>query len=192
MDLNASSHDEVVVTVSARKKTDKQSADGYIIKLSSPAIAKCVNGQTYQSSLTVGEKGKILFDRVELTPDCNITVPSGTTIDSNNNGQLDSSDKIINFEMKAPADVEIISPLSTILLEKMKNHEDVTEFRKLIKEFDPVAGVLDILSKTGKEKTQIQKLIILTEVSKTAMQNNSSLVDINLSSITNTKKWRNY
>ncbi|HHH51580.1 MAG TPA: hypothetical protein ENK76_04345, partial [Campylobacterales bacterium] len=72
-DSNASSQDEVVVTISERQRTNKKSVDGYIIKIPSPAIALCSNGQSYQSSLTVGAKGAILFDRVELTDDCIIT-----------------------------------------------------------------------------------------------------------------------
>ncbi|MCK4441500.1 MAG: PKD domain-containing protein, partial [Sulfurovaceae bacterium] len=186
-DSNASSQDEVVVTISERQRTNKKSADGYIIKLPSPASALCSNGQSYQSSLTVGAKGEILFDRVELTDDCIITVPSGTTIDSNNNAQLDVSDKVINFEMKAPADAKFISPLTTLLLEKEARGEDVTEFKAMVKDFDPVEGASDILSKTGVEKIKVQKLLVMMEVLKTTMKNSSSIVDINISSIINTE-----
>ncbi|HHB94052.1 MAG TPA: hypothetical protein ENK88_02810, partial [Campylobacterales bacterium] len=186
-DSNASSQDEVVVTISERQRTNKKSVDGYIIKIPSPAIALCSNGQSYQSSLTVGAKGAILFDRVELTDDCIITVPIGTTIDSNNNAQLDVSDKVINFEMKAPAYAKFISPLTTLLLEKEARGEDVTEFKAMVKDFDPVEGVSDILSKTGAEKLKIQKLLVMMEVLKTAMKNSSPIVDINISSLINTE-----
>ncbi|MCK4441499.1 MAG: hypothetical protein KAU90_05805, partial [Sulfurovaceae bacterium] len=92
------------------QKSDKNGADGYIIKLSSPATAKCYNSDftsvigTYNSNLDVGAKGKITFNGVTLDDHCSVTIPKGSTIDSNNNGQVDSDDKVLDFDMKSIGD----------------------------------------------------------------------------------------
>ena len=155
------------------KKTEKNVADGYLIKLSSPAVASCDNG-TYNSSLTVGTEGKITFEGVELDDDCIITVPSGAIIDSNNNGKIDSTDKVLNFEMKAPADASFISPLTTLLSSlriQLGQDGGITEaelntFKNMIKDFDPVKGLSSIIQANGIEKIKLQKLMILMEVLK--------------------------
>jgi len=54
-------------------KTEKQVADGYLIKLSSPAVAYC-GDKEYSSSLTIGERGKILFENVALANNCHVFV----------------------------------------------------------------------------------------------------------------------
>ena len=186
-DNGAVGTDEVIVTISKKEQTQQNIADGYIIKLTSPATAICSNGNRYQSSLNVWEKGKILFDGVTLTPDCNITVASGTaTIDSNNNGLLESSDKLLSFDMKAPADATFISPLTTLLLEKKAKGEDVSQFEAMVKSFDPVEAPNSSVNTTGVDKTKIEKLMVLMEVLKTAMQDSMPIKDINLTTIVNT------
>ena len=77
----------------------KNIADGYIIKLEKPVEAKCKNNKTYSSLLKVKEKGKILFKKFPTDTNCTITVKSGATIDSNNNGEVDDSDTILGFDM---------------------------------------------------------------------------------------------
>ncbi|SFV71356.1 Chitinase [hydrothermal vent metagenome] len=189
-DKNATASDDVVITVNEAPpppKTEKNVADGYLIKLSSPAVAYCGNNE-YSSSLNIGEKGKILFENISLPNDCNIFVPSGVTIDSNNNGVLDATDKKLNFSMKGSADGTFISPLTTLLLEKKAKGEDVTEFKAMVKDFDPVTCASEITNGTGTDKTKNQKLMLLMEVLKTAMKNpaDANITDINLSSIIKT------
>jgi hypothetical protein len=55
---------EVELTPEEAKElaSSKNIIDGYIIKLSKPVVAVCANGKEYQSSLSVGEKGKIDFE----------------------------------------------------------------------------------------------------------------------------------
>ncbi|HHC11122.1 MAG TPA: hypothetical protein ENK79_00640, partial [Campylobacterales bacterium] len=66
------------------QKSEKNAADGYIIKLSSPATAKCYNSDfssiigTYNSNLNLGAKGKITFNGVTLNDHCSVTVPKGS------------------------------------------------------------------------------------------------------------------
>jgi hypothetical protein len=99
-----------------RKTVSKNGADGYIIALSSPAKIICGEGKVYSSSLSVGAEGAISFSDVEINDDCNITIPADATIDSNNNGVLDSTDKSLSFEMSAPATASYITPPTTLLL----------------------------------------------------------------------------
>jgi len=140
--------------------------------------------ESYNSNLDVGKKGLITFSGVSLEDDCNITVPSGVTIDSNNNGILDNNDTIVSFNMKAPADSTFISPLTTLLLEKMEKGEDVSEFKNLVKNFDPVEAPAFISTMLDSpEKTKLQKLAILMEVTKTALSDSNSSGDLNISSI---------
>jgi hypothetical protein len=194
-DKNATSSDDVVITVNEAppppppppppaQKTEKNVADGYLIKLASPAIAYC-GEEEYNSSLTIGAKGKILFDGINLPNNCHIFVPSGATIDSNNNGILDATDKVLSFSMKGSSDGTFISPLTTLLLEKEANGEDVTEFKAMVKDFDPVTCASKIVNGNGLEKIKNQKLMVLMEVLKTAMKNpaDANITDINLSSI---------
>ena len=179
--------DTVTITVTEIEKTSKNVADGYIIKLASPAIATCNNGIEYNSSMSVGEKGKIIFPAVQLTSDCNISVASGAIIDSNNNGVYDEGvDRALTFEMKAPADATYISPLTTLLLAKQEKGEDVSELKALVKDFDPVTAVTTIKN-GGSNAEKSKKLVTLMEVLKTTMENNASLDvlnDINLSTLT--------
>ena len=180
--------DSVTISVTAIEKTSKNVADGYIIKLASPAVAVCNNGHEYNSSMSVGEKGKIIFPAVQLTSDCNISVASGAIIDSNNNGIYDAdTDTPILFEMRASADATYISPLTTLLLLKEEKGEDISQLKPLIKDFDPVTAVTTIKNSTGAEVEQAKKMLTLMEVLKTSMENNASstvLNDINLSTLT--------
>ncbi|SFV66278.1 Chitinase [hydrothermal vent metagenome] len=169
------------------QKTKKNVADGYIIKLSSPATASCQNGSsTFRSSQTVGAKGEIVFDGVTLGGDCIITIPSGATIDSNNNGSFDGDDKLLLFDMRGMANASYITPLTTLLLEKKENGEDVSAFEAMVKDFDPVVAVTDVTTKSGIEKTKIQKLIVLMEILKTAMKEHADISNINISDIVTT------
>ncbi len=177
-------------TATPIEKTEKNVADGYLIELSSPAIAYCGTNE-YQSSLTVGEKGTVLFDNVTLTNDCSIVIPSGATIDSNNNGQKDDSDKQLTFDMKGYANGGYISPLTTLLTIKKENGEDVSDFETLVMDFDPVESASLINQKSGARKTELQKLLTLMELLKNSIGSSevsvSELADINLSSIISTK-----
>ena len=173
---------------SNNEKTTKNGADGYIVKLSSPAKAFC-GGITYESDLVVGDKGLITFTGVTLPDNCHIFIPEGATIDSNNNGVLDATDKVLNFSMKGPSDASFISPLTTLLLEKEAKGEDVTEFKKMVKDFDPVASALNIANSSGENKIKLQKLMLLMEVLKTAMNEspNGNISNIDISSIISTE-----
>lgn len=182
--------DTVTITVNeATNSTNKQVADGYIIKLLSPATATCNNAQEYNSSMSVGEKGRILFDTV-LTPDCNITIASGTIIDSNNNGIYDAGiDKELQFSMKAPADATYISPLTTLLMVKLEKGEDVSTLKNMVKDFDPVSAISKVQNGTASNIEESKKLISLMEILKSSMESNASadnLNDINISSVTDT------
>ena len=181
----ATSTDRVNITV--YQTTNKNISDAYIIKLQTPAIAVCNNGESYQSSLSVGTKGKILFDET-LTADCNITVAKGAIMDSNNNGELDANDKELEFDLKAPANVTFITPLSTLLLEKKEKGEDVADFEALIKDFDPVETGNSVVNQSGLDKVQTQKLMVLVEVLKTSMKTVSSteIMNIDLSPVVTT------
>ncbi|MCK4440384.1 MAG: BspA family leucine-rich repeat surface protein, partial [Sulfurovaceae bacterium] len=172
------------------QKTQKHVSDGYLIKLPSPATANC-NNHSYNSSLTIGVKGLITFEGVTLDNNCIITIPSGATIDSNNNGVLDDTDKVLNFEMKAPADASFISPFTTLLL-KLKEQigryiteDDYNSFKSTVKDFDPVKGASAITTATGIEKLKLQKLMILAEALKTALNPNSNAGDIERIDVSN-------
>jgi hypothetical protein len=104
----------------------KNIVDAYIIKLLKPVQAVCANGKTYQSSLEVGEKGKINFEAFPVGTECNITVPSGATIDSNNDGKLDKEDKLLSFDMIGSSEDTHITPLTTLLFKKSQKGESVT------------------------------------------------------------------
>ena len=189
---NASDSDDVIITVNPApivntSKTEKNVADGYLIKLPSPAVAYC-DSHEYNSSLTIGEQGKIFFDGVSLTNDCHIYIPIGATIDSNNNGVLDASDKVLNFSMKGSAEGTFISPLTSMLLQKEANGENVSEFKAMVQDFDPVTCASNIANGTGIEKVKNQKLMLLMEVLKTVLSEDpySNISEINITSILQT------
>jgi len=161
-----------VLTTEELNTTTKNVADGYIVKLANPAIAKCASSE-YNSLNGVGRKGAIIFDGVVLSKDCNITIPKGATIDSNSNGELDSNDKIIDFEMKGSAEGSFISPLTTLALEKEINGEDVTEFKNLVKDFDPVSSI-------NENNEQNKKLLLLMEVIKESLKSNQDIVKLKI------------
>jgi len=163
------------------EKTEKQVADGYIIDLSAPVEALCPDGNSYYSSMSVGAKGLIEFEGIALPTECNITVLSGATIDSNNNGLLDSTDKAMNFDMKASADASFISPLTTLLMEKIAISEESEAFKVLVKDFDPVAVANEVVQSSGVTKERMEKLMMLVETSKTVLDDGSfnlSMLDI--------------
>jgi hypothetical protein len=163
--------------------TEKHAADGYIIKLSSPAKICCSTGEEYYSDLSVGAKGLITFENVYADSDCKVRIPKGSIIDSNNNGQLDGSDKNLSFDMYGPADVDFISPLSTILLAKISNGEDVSKFKEMVRNFDPVTAATQSINSSGVTKERLQKLMTLMEVAKIALDDDYSVEFINISSI---------
>ena len=161
----------------------KKVADGYIVKLSKPAVATCADGKTYTSLLSVQEKGQVDFETLPLDIDCNLTVSSGATIDSNNNGKLDSDDKALEFDMIGSIDDTFITPLTTLL--HKKSGEDIEKFARMIQNFDPVTAPSRLVSNTGVEKVKIEKLIILMEVLKTAMKENLDIKALDLSGVMN-------
>jgi hypothetical protein len=173
---------------SSSKTTEKNVADGYIIKLSTPAKAYCKDAN-YTTS-TIGAKGLITFSDVELSNDCLIHIEKGAIIDSNNNRKIDNNDKNLTFDMKGYANGRYISPLTTLLIIKKEKGEDVSDFEKLVLNFDPVESASLINQKSGAKKTEIQKLLTLTELLKNSISDQnisiSELGDINLSSITST------
>jgi hypothetical protein len=87
--------------------------------------------------------------------------------------------------MKGSSDGTFISPLTTLLLEKEAKGEDVTAFKAMVKDFDPVTCASKIANGSGVEKIKNQKLMLLMEVLKTALTQapDSNISDINLSSI---------
>ena len=174
---------EPEVTPIPESNSEKNGADGYIVKLGSRATATCLDGQTYYSESTVGAKGKIVFDAL-LADDCIVTIPKGATIDANNNGYADSKDKILAFDMRAFANSEFISPLTTLLVAKKERGENLPSYETIIKNFDPVEIANKITTQRGVEKLESQKLMVLMEILRVAMPyENLSLADIDLSSM---------
>ncbi|MCK4442315.1 MAG: hypothetical protein KAU90_09935, partial [Sulfurovaceae bacterium] len=145
----------------SQQKTEKNVADGYIIKLITPASAYCSsNSQTYQSSLYVGAKGLITFNNIALSSDCKITIPSNAIVDSDNDGNYNQElDKPLGFPMQSYANTQYISPLTTLVIEKKLRGENTDALENMVKDFDPVIAGTTILSKTGEEKNKIQKRI---------------------------------
>lgn len=183
-----SSSDEEVFTYTPASTTssEKNAADGYIIKLEHPATATCYNSDfsavtgIYESTLSIGAKGLITFDGVTLTDHCSITVPSGATIDSNNNGIADSEDKVLNFEMKSFGDYSYISPLTTLAYIKKESGQDITDLQNLIKDFDPVQAYAN-----ASEDDQTQKLLTLMEGLKKSLAeaSTSEIASLDLTSV---------
>jgi hypothetical protein len=163
-------------------------ADGYIVKLSTPVLAVCANGKEYNSSLTVKAQGEINFEMFPMDTECSITVALGTILDSNNNGQFDSDDKALAFDMIGSSDDTFISPLTTLLYRKLKAGEDVRAFGRMIQNYNPVVAPSRSMSNTGIEKVKIEKLIILMEVLKTAMKQSADITKLDLSGIVKTNK----
>ncbi|MCK5854519.1 MAG: hypothetical protein KAG56_04810, partial [Sulfurovaceae bacterium] len=169
------------VKVESRPKSQKNIADGYIAHLPSPIEAKCADGSYYTTE--VGLKGAILFDAV-LDDKCEIIVPSNAIIDSNNNGAYDnSSDKPVGFVMRGLADGTFITPLTTLLLNKQSRGEDVTAFKTMVKDFNPVSAASAVGYYTGDKKSQVQKLMVLMEILKTAMKEGADVSSIDLTQI---------
>ena len=106
-----------IPTPTPEKSSEKNGADGYIIKLNSRATAVCADGKTHYSERTVGEKGKLTFD-IGLDNECVITIPKGVIIDVNNNGEYDKQDEALAFEMKGFGDDKFVTPLTTLLVAK--------------------------------------------------------------------------
>jgi hypothetical protein len=161
----------------------KNIVDAYIIKLLKPVVAVCANGKTYKSSLEIGEKGKINFKKFPVGTECNITVPSGATIDSNSNGELDKEDRILSFDMIGLSNDTHITPLTTLLFKKSQKGESVIRFSKMIQNFDPVVAPNRVVTNVGIEKVKIEKLIVLMEVLKISMRQFADISKIDLSNI---------
>ena len=180
---------EVEVTKEEAKELarSKSLVDGYIIKLNKPVIALCANGKEYESLLTIKKKGKILFKKFPVGTECNLTVFSGATIDSNNNRKLDKTDKTLEFNMVSSTTDVYITPLTTLLFEKRKKGEDVNSFSKMIQNFDPVVAPYRSVTNVSIEKLKIQKLIILMEVLKTSMRQSIDISLLDLTDIITTK-----
>jgi len=168
------------VKVESRPKTQKNIADGYIAHLSSPVVAQCADGS--YSTTNVGLKGAILFDTA-LDAGCEITVPSSTIIDSNNNGRYDNGDKVLGFSMKGLADGTFITPLTTLLRMKELKGEDVGIFKLMVKDFNPVTAASAVGFYTGDRKNQVQKLMLLMEILKIALKEGADISSINLTQI---------
>jgi len=184
-ELNITKEEAEVIADEVKKdkkpKTQKNIADGYIAHLSSPIEAKCSDGSHFTT--TVGLKGSILFDR-ELDDSCEIIVPSSAIIDSNNNGKYDkNSDKAVGFTMRGLADGTFITPLTTLLLDKQAKGEDVTTFKAMVKDFNPVSSASAVGLYTGDKKNRVQKLMLLMEVLKTAMKEGADVSSIDLAQI---------
>ena len=165
----------------------KKVADGYIVKLSSPALALCSNGKKYYSSIAVGKKGQIDFAKLPMGIDCTITVHSGAVIDSNNNGKLDITDRVLEFDMVGSVDATHITPLTSLLVAKKTKGENVRKFESMIKTFDPVTAPARVLTNSGIERVKIEKLIVLMEVLKSAMREQVDIANIDLLSVISTK-----
>ena len=178
---------ELLITVKEAKELarSKKIADGYIIKLTKPVVAVCENEKEYNSSLTVGKKGKILFEKFPMDTECTITVSGGAIIDSNNNGKVDDSDRALGFDMIGSSKDTYITPLTTLLYSKKINGENVDDFATMIENFNPVVAPSRSSRNIGIEKIEIEKLIVLMEVLKTAMKQSVDISLINLSGITN-------
>jgi len=159
----------------------KNIADGYIIKLVEPVEAVCKDGKRYSSSLEIKEKGKITFD--SISNDCTITVKSGAIIDSNNNGKLDRSDKVLEFDMIGSENNTFITPLTTLLFKKREKGEDTATFSNMIYNFDPVTAPSRVTKNSGLEKIKIEKLIVLLEIVKRAMKDSLDISLLNLSTL---------
>ena len=181
--------EELFITVEEAKELarSKNLADGYIVKLVTPVVAVCENEKEYNSSLKVEKKGKILFEKFPVGTECTLTVSSGAIIDSNNNGKVDKTDKTLGFDMIGSSEDTYITPLTTLLYRKKVNGENVDDFATMIENFNPVVAPNRSLLNTGRQKIEIEKLIILMEVLKTAMKQSVDISLINLSGITNTK-----
>jgi hypothetical protein len=172
------------------EKTEKIAADGYIIELSSPAVAVCSSG-TYNSLTGSIIKGKLTFNGVALDNSCIVTIPKGSKIDSNNNGVADADDKIMAFDMKSIGDTAYISPLTTLMVAKKENGEDITALKAMVKDFDPVASFSSVDSMSGTTQTEVQKLLTLMEILKTTLSDSEgsldNIKDINISTVINTQ-----
>jgi hypothetical protein len=163
--------------------SEKNGADGYIIKLNSKATAICADGKIHYSEPIVGEKGKLTFD-IGLSNECIITIPKGAIIDVNNNGEYDEKDEVLAFEMKGFGDATFVTPLTTLLVAKKRRGEEVSVFEAMIKDFDPVEIANQLPQQKKEEKITSQKLMILMEILKISMPNfGNAVTTMNLSGI---------
>ena len=142
--------------------------DGFIIGTFKKPLEVTVNGKTYKSETTIGKHGLITFKGVNIREGKGIiVVPRGVAkVDSNNDGKLNNSDKKLPIEMSAPSTAYVISPLTTLLV-KMKAEKATIPagFESAVLNFNPVTQV--------KGNDQAKKLIVLNEVLKTAMADDS-------------------
>ncbi len=173
----------VTPTPVPKNSSEKNGADGYIIKLNSIATAVCADGETHYSELIVGEQGKLTFD-IGLSHECIITIPKGAIIDVNNNGEYDEKDEALTFEMKGFGDSKFVTPLTTLLVAKKRRGEEVSVFEAMIKDFDPVEIANKLPQQKKNEKITSQKLMILMEILKVSMSNfGDAVATINLSGV---------
>ena len=90
--------------------------------------------------------------------------------------------------MKGSSEGSFISPLTTILIQKEVKGEDVSAFKSMVQDFNPVTCASEIANGSGVEKVKNQKLMILMEILKTTLTQSpdANISDINISSIINT------
>jgi len=166
-----------------QKTTTKHVSDAYLIHLSEPVEAICGDSR-YQSILRVDAQGLITFN-VELPSDCIITVPTGSIIDSDGDGNYNANiDKPLAFNLIGNSDLPYISPLSTFLISKNFGDEnDYIKFKNMIKNFDPIASINTIQNNSSLDANRTKKLIFLQEVIKNLLNRDENLSSINISSI---------
>lgn len=171
-----------------------QVVDGYVIKLTQPAVATC-GSNTYTTN-TLGAKGAITFNgAVDST--CTITV-TNPIIDSNNNGDYDpATDKQTTYTFKASGDSTYVSHLTTLVeaqKEAAGNDQtklaEVAKLAALVKDYDPVQAANTIASATSDAaKNQVKKLVVLGEIAKTVLDANASqAVNIDFADVVDTTK----
>ena len=165
-------------------------ADGYGIgKLLKAAKVTC-GTTTYESELTFGTKGLLTFKGINLA-DANcgtITLEANSSkIDRNNDGKEDANDTLLTFEMSTPSDAKYVTPLTTLLVEKIKagaSAADVAAFKAMVLDFNPVSAATDVAGLTGSAKLKIQKLMVSMEVLKVAMKAKANVTGLDLNLIT--------
>ena len=92
----------------------------------------------------------------------------------------DNSDKPVGFVMRGLADGTFITPLTTLLLSKQSRGEDVTAFKTMVKDFNPVSAASAVGLYTGDKKNQVQKLMVLMEILKRGMKEGADVSSVEM------------
>ncbi len=180
------------VNIPILQSTRQVSVGAYLIGIMNNKAIVDINGTIYKSRAKIGKNGTIIFDGIDLSayPNSIISIlPNSAQIDINNNGNLDNEDIDLSFELKAPSDAKFITPLTTLLVEKNAEGEDVTLFKQMTVNFNPSTSASNVVLLSGIEKVKMQKLMILMEIIRISLQNGIALKDIakiDLSSIIHT------